>query len=61
MGEIDLPFMRGKIGVDPIGFVIFEGSHSLAACSWLARDFAIRSWTVRVDVGVGNAVGPEIS
>jgi hypothetical protein len=60
-GEIDLPPVRGKVGVNLTGFVILEGSHFLAASSRLARDFAIRSWAGRVDVGVGSAVGPDIS
>ena len=53
--------MRGKVGVDPTGFVILEGSHFLAASSRLARDFAVRSWTVKVEVGVGSALRPDIS
>lgn len=53
--------MRGKVGVNPACFVVLEGSQSVAASSWLARGFAARSWTVRADVGVGSAVGPDIS
>lgn len=47
--------MRGRVGVDLTGLVMLEGS------SWLARGFAARSWTVKVEVGVGSALGPDIS
>ena len=40
--------------MDPTSFSTLEGSHFLAASSWLARGFAAKSWTVRVDVIVGN-------
>jgi hypothetical protein len=54
-GEDNLPPVRGRVGVDLTGLVMLEGS------SWLARGFAARSWTVKVEVGVGSALGPDIS
>lgn len=50
--------MRGRVGVDSTGLAILGGPQSMAATSYLARGVAVRSWTIRVDVGVGSAVGP---
>ena len=53
--------MRGRVGVGSTGLAFLGGSQSMAATSYLARDFVVRSWIIRVDVRVGSALGPDIS
>ena len=47
--------------MDSTGLATFEGPQSMAATSRLARGFPGRSWVVKVEVGVGSALGPDIS